>query len=158
MHLSSAFVLLALSLLSSATPTPGKPAPSGSGLAIPISKRDNFRRADGSFDLAALQQNAQNSIAKVRNGFVAYERNTGSPHPLAADLRPLRKRGTGAIPLSQQRDAIWWGLLMLGRPPKPLQWTLILGAATCSFLPRHVAPHARVIRRTTRLQALPQST
>jgi hypothetical protein len=50
----------------------------------------------------------------------AYERNTGKPHPLVGGIITSSKRdtGTGSVPLTDYDDAVWYGTISIGTPPK----------------------------------------
>ncbi|KAG1731659.1 aspartic peptidase domain-containing protein [Suillus paluster] len=65
----------------------------------------------------------------------AYERNTGSPHPLSShfNVRPVAKRATnGSVPLTNYNADLWYGSIEVGTPPK--QFTVLPSVkctATC---------------------------
>jgi cathepsin D len=49
-------------------------------------------------------------------GLDAFERNTGSPHPLVRI--DSRKRDAGPVPLTaEDNDSLWQGTISVGTPP-----------------------------------------
>ena len=46
----------------------------------------------------------------------AYERNTGSPHPLVGGIKTSSKRNTGSDPLTDFYSALWYGTISIGPP------------------------------------------
>ncbi|KAF8839262.1 acid protease [Paxillus ammoniavirescens] len=54
---------------------------------------------------------------------MAYERNTGHPHPLATVLKAsstdlLKRASKGTTPLTNQGQVLWYGSLTIGTPPQ----------------------------------------
>ena len=49
---------------------------------------------------------------------VAYERNTGKPHPLSGGIKTSStgKRGSGSVLLTDYCDALWYGTISIGTP------------------------------------------
>lgn len=49
---------------------------------------------------------------------VAYERNTGEPHPLSGGIETSStgKRDTGRVPLTDEGDTLWFGTISVGTP------------------------------------------
>jgi hypothetical protein len=66
-------------------------------------------------------------IRKFKNGFAAYEANTGDVHPLSILPTPdgsgLRRRAStprGSVPLTDDNSGeLWQGNLTIGTPPRP---------------------------------------
>ncbi|KAI0315028.1 acid protease [Amylostereum chailletii] len=110
MHFSPALVLAVLPALAAAAPATAPRI----GVPIPIARRASVRRAAGVADTAALKANVQKSLAKLQRGFAAYERNTGTPHPLS---KSIRKRSTGADALTDGSEVLWYGQVAVGTPP-----------------------------------------
>ena len=56
---------------------------------------------------------------KIETGMVAYEKNTGSPHPLSGgiNLKTSSKRSTGSDPLIDDNSDLWYGTISIGTPP-----------------------------------------
>ena len=48
----------------------------------------------------------------------AYERNTGSPHPLAGGIKTSSKRNTGSDLLTDYYNDLWYGTISIGTPPE----------------------------------------
>ena len=130
MYLSVTLIIASLSLFVEATPTLAR-----SGFAIPISKRERSRDANGVLDIAKLQRSISHrtmfvfltvfiqkisfhtrSVSrKIHRGFDAYEQNTGSRHPFAPDLKLSEKRDLGSDPII---DLEWYCDIFVGTPPK----------------------------------------
>ncbi|KAI0058456.1 acid protease [Artomyces pyxidatus] len=120
MYFSTAVVLAALPFLAAAAPLEATPT-AKSGTAIPIARRNPVRRHDGTVDAHALARRRAHSVAKIDKGFNAFQRNTGSVHPLAKGLRKdvLAKRaGTGSVPLTDDEAQLWYGTISIGTPLK----------------------------------------
>ncbi|ETW79235.1 aspartic peptidase [Heterobasidion irregulare TC 32-1] len=99
--------------LVAATPLVASPS---TGVAIPIAKRSTFHAADGSINATALSGRVRHSVAKIQKGFETYEKNTGSPHPLAAGLSEKAKRATGSDALTDDDAELWYGSISVGTP------------------------------------------
>ena len=54
---------------------------------------------------------------KIETGMVAYEKNTGSPHPLSGGIKTSSKRSTGSDPLIDDNSDLWYGTITIGTPP-----------------------------------------
>ena len=54
-------------------------------------------------------------FSKMRLGFEAFERNTGSAHPSASQLKRTVKRGNGD-PLTDDSAELWYGPITVGTP------------------------------------------
>ncbi|KAH9988225.1 Asp-domain-containing protein [Russula vinacea] len=120
MYFSHSFVLAILPFFVAATPLaqpsppPAQPPPSRSTV-IPISKRVSPAAANPSFYASLVQ----NSVARIERGMVAYENNTGKPHPLSPGMKTPRKRAdSGDDPLTDYSSVLWYGPLSIGTPPK----------------------------------------
>jgi hypothetical protein len=50
---------------------------------------------------------------------VAYEKNTGNPHPLLGGINSniLSKRNIGSVPLTDGDSRLWYGTVYIGTPP-----------------------------------------
>ncbi|KAI0058619.1 acid protease [Artomyces pyxidatus] len=112
MYFSAAFVLAALPSLATAIPV-AEP----SGQAIPIARRNNLRRADGTVDVSKLSRKITHSVAKIQKGFAAYNANTGEVHPLASGIVASAKRATGSDALTDDEAQLWYGTVEIGTPP-----------------------------------------
>ena len=55
---------------------------------------------------------------KLQEGFAAYERNTGEPHPLCGSLSLSRRGSTGADALTDNDFVSWYGDISVGTPLK----------------------------------------
>ncbi|KAI0279434.1 acid protease [Russula aff. rugulosa BPL654] len=113
MYLSHSFFLVILLSLAAAIPLAQSPV--SRGIAIPIAKRaTTLPLADPS----RYESMNQNTIAKIRRGMAAYERNTGSQYPLAGGITTLSKRDTGSVSLIDYYADLWYGAISIGTPPK----------------------------------------
>jgi hypothetical protein len=57
---------------------------------------------------------------------VAYENNTGEPHPLSAGIKTLSKRAdSGGDPLTDNSAVSWYGPLSIGTPPQDFTGTTL---------------------------------
>src|ERR1700761_2408833 len=52
---------------------------------------------------------------KIQRGFDVFERNTGSAHPSALQLKRSTKRGNG-VPLTDDNSHLWYGPITVGTP------------------------------------------
>ncbi|KAH7912653.1 aspartic peptidase domain-containing protein [Hygrophoropsis aurantiaca] len=84
---------------------------------IPIAKRSTLKNLDGSLNIPALLAHATYTQGKFQTGFSRFERNTGSPHPLAAKYQ-VQKRATAADPLVNDDNELWYGDISVGTPPR----------------------------------------
>ncbi|TFK51920.1 acid protease [Heliocybe sulcata] len=110
MRFSSAFVLAALPFLVAASPIAPKV-----GTRVPIQKRSTLVNSDGSVNTDALRSHLAYATGKIERGFAAYQKNTGSPHPLAAKSAS-RKRDTGSDSLTDDNSELWYGTIEVGTP------------------------------------------
>jgi hypothetical protein len=122
MHFPQAFVFAALPFLglvsaavveqpaASVSATPGR-------VSIGIQKRTQLKRASGAVDAAALRTHAAYAAAKVQRGLEAFERNTGTTHPSSLGASGSGKRNTGAEPLTDDSEQLWYGHISVGTPP-----------------------------------------
>lgn len=110
MHFSLATIIAVLPLLASATPIAQQPR-----VTIPLSKRTNVFRRDGSVDIEVMKSQAAHSTAKILRGFHTYERNSGQRHSLAPDAAPV-KRAVGKDPLTDEASQLWQGEISVGTP------------------------------------------
>ena len=103
-----------------------------------VAKRSSIRRADGTFDRAALTASIKSSVAyaaarlssrrhltrslfsnsKIGRGFDAFERNTGAAHPLAKSLNNKKRASTGSDALTDDAQELWYGEISVGTPAK----------------------------------------
>ncbi|KAF8261911.1 acid protease [Lactarius quietus] len=113
MYFSPALVLAAIPFLVVAVPFKEG---SRDGISIPIAKRSGIHTRDGAVDITKVQAGIQHSVAKIQRGFEAYERNTGSAHPSASQLKRSTKRDNGD-PLNCNDDHFWYGPITVGTPP-----------------------------------------
>jgi hypothetical protein len=155
MQFTIAYVLAALPFLVSSAPVDA-PAEARK-LTVGLTKRSRLTHESGAVDMAAVKTHVSRTSAKIQHGFVAFQRNTGVPHPLAAPVTASSKRATGSDQLMDDHEELWYGTISVGTPavaftgkfrlscsiPKsiadpPRQWTLTRARATCSF-PVHLA-------------------
>jgi hypothetical protein len=50
-------------------------------------------------------------------GMTAYEKNTGSLHPLSGGIKTSSKRSTGSDSLTDDNSDLWYGTISIGTPP-----------------------------------------
>ncbi|KAH9975412.1 aspartic peptidase domain-containing protein [Lactifluus volemus] len=99
MYLSPLFIL-------SSQQTPRASSP----LTIPISKRSMVHRADGTVDVPHLRRALKRTVENIERGFHAYERNTGTTHNLARNMKRTEKRDVGSeVHLTNYNNDIWYG-------------------------------------------------
>jgi len=109
MKFTSAFVLAALPYLVNAVPSPASKA---GRLEIPISKRAPPQ------DVSFWAGHVNSVKNKYLRNFAAFERNTGSKHPLAASLALASRRGNSAVQLTDNGEILWYDGIAVGTPPK----------------------------------------
>jgi len=122
--------LVLLSVLAGTLALPAVDVPKG---AVPIFKRNNFKRADGTVDHDLLRKNLARSLSKIQRGFNAFEKNTGSPHRLANGAKKgLTKRAEE--PLTDFEEDLWFGSISVGTPAKTFTVDFDTGSSD-TFLP-----------------------
>jgi cathepsin D len=114
MHFTTAFVLAALPFLVSGAPVDA-PAEARK-LTVGLTKRSRLTLESGAVDMAAVKTHVSRTSAKIQRGFVAFQRNTGVPHPLAAPLIGSSKRATGSDQLTDDHEELWYGTISVGTP------------------------------------------
>ncbi|KAN0113674.1 acid protease [Russula decolorans] len=117
MYFSSAFVLVALPFLVGAVLVQNS---ARSALSIPLSKRSTLSVA-GLVDVQNLQASVHHTLAKIEQGFDAFERNTGKRHPLVSKQgHPNNRRSVAAtIPLTNYTTTnytMWYFNISVGTP------------------------------------------
>lgn len=127
MYFSLATIIAVLPLLAAASPVAQKPR-----VTIPLTKRTDVYRRDGSVDIEVMKLQAAHSTAyvsiilrvistnlpqsKILRGFNTYERNSGQRHSLAVDVA-TSKRNVGKDPLKDESSQLWTGKISVGTPP-----------------------------------------
>src|SRR5258708_6363288 len=123
MYFPTAVALAALPFLVGAVPTQNSLR---DAISIPLLKRSKFNNADGfvdgeasihhikAFVLPVLFTEKGGSLTrcllrKYQRGFEAFERNTGSSHPLASELEHLDKRDTTVSDPLDHSGMKWFG-------------------------------------------------
>lgn len=145
MRVPVVFLNVALPFFLSALTHPRRHSARSVGSAVPISRRNEVRSANGRVNVPFLKANTQWSIrystcvvarieglsshcliSTILNGFLNFERNTGKVHPLANGLgqspssRSYLKRATESVPLVDVDSGdYWYGVIQVGDPPKP---------------------------------------
>ncbi|KAJ8472586.1 hypothetical protein ONZ45_g16604 [Pleurotus djamor] len=139
--LLSLLCLLGRGIVSNASPTAKAKA---NGIRIPLTKRSTMTNDDGTVNIKALRNEITRVRSKLNRGFAAFEKNTGSIHP--NDSRNSTKRetdaGTGAEPLLEIQETLWYGSITVGTPPSPFTVSIVdfdtgssdlfLPASTCN--------------------------
>jgi cathepsin D len=128
MHFTVTTVLAVLPLFAAASPVTHAPRSK-----ISLSKRSNLSQADGSVNAANLRAHLVASTAKIDRGLAAYEKNTGSKHPLAVRSTE-NKRATGNDPLTDDNAQLWYGKITAGTPS-----TTFTGKLPLHISNRHLA-------------------
>lgn len=118
MYFSPAFVLAALPFLVSATPVTERVEARSSSITVPLAKRSALHNQDGTVNTKLLRSSVVRSVSKISKGFENYEKNTGSPHPLASGMKaaPSNKRATGSDDLTDDEAELWYGTISVGTP------------------------------------------
>ncbi|KDQ50162.1 hypothetical protein JAAARDRAFT_186508 [Jaapia argillacea MUCL 33604] len=122
-------VLAILPFLAAGSPL--QPTPS-SGMKIPISKRSNILNPDGSANADTLRKQVAYATAKMQQGFISFQKNTGTPHPLAPP--GLLPRKTGGDALNNDAEQLWYGSISVGTPAKTFTVDFDTGSSDL-FLP-----------------------
>jgi len=126
------------------------------GIAIPIQKRTSSNGTDpGVADLAELRAQIVQLEDKYANTFAAYEANTGEAHPLAPpqDMNVTKRAKTGALPLTDASETLWYGNVAVGTPAKTFKIDFDTGSSDF-FVPaascRNCGSHPRYNPRASR--------
>jgi cathepsin D len=112
MHFTLAALLAVLPLFSTASTVTHLPR-----AKIGLNRRSDLTQADGSVNAANLRAHLAASMAKINRGLAAYEKNTGSKHPLVSNST-IDKRATGKDPLTDDSAQLWYGSISVGTPSK----------------------------------------
>jgi cathepsin D len=110
MHFPITTILAVLPLLASATPIAQHPR-----VTIPLTKRTNVFRQDGSVDIEVLKIQAASSTGKILRGFDTFARNTGARHP-SKPVIVSSKREVGHDALTDEQSQLWQGTISVGTP------------------------------------------
>lgn len=129
MQLSHSFFLAILPFITVAIPLAQPHA--SRGIAIPIAKHATSLPLANPSRYESLNQN---TIAKIRRGMTAFERNTGSPHPLVGGIVTSSKRDTGSDLLTDYYADLWYGTLSIGSPAKAFTMDFDTGSSDL-FIP-----------------------
>jgi len=122
--------LVFLSVITGSLALPAVDVPSA---AIPLFKRNNIKKADGTVNATLLRSHLARSLSKIQRGFDAFERNTGSPHRLANGARAgLTKRASEV--LTDFEEDLWFGSISVGTPAKTFTVDFDTGSSD-TFLP-----------------------
>ncbi|KII95874.1 hypothetical protein PLICRDRAFT_170473 [Plicaturopsis crispa FD-325 SS-3] len=125
MHRVFAVLLAIAPLTSLATPA---------GLTnIPLTKRSALRDENGVVDGRRLQNHVRYVESKLQNGFEAFEKNTGAPHPSHTN-RLSKRAAPRPISLTDEDQNLWEGSISVGTPPQTFIVDFDTGTADM-FLP-----------------------
>jgi hypothetical protein len=80
--------------------------------------------------------------SKYEMTMMAYERNTGHPHPLdtvskASSTDLLKRASKGTIPLTNQGQYLWYGSLTIGTPPQDFTGRTLTSVKSTALIIRH---------------------
>ncbi|KAH9066521.1 acid protease [Lactarius vividus] len=139
MRVPTVFLIAALPFILSVLAHPRRHNTRSVGFAIPISRRNEIRSADGAVNLQRLGVNTQLSIYDILGGFLNFKKNTGETHPLAdgldlSHILGLLKRATGSVPLEDDSSVLWYGTIQVGTPSKSFTVDFDTGSSDI-FLP-----------------------
>ncbi|EGO03508.1 hypothetical protein SERLA73DRAFT_175015 [Serpula lacrymans var. lacrymans S7.3] len=116
MQLPIVALLALLPFFVAANPVQHSPS---AGIKLPLVKKSNLVHPKGPVDTDALRAHILSLERKYQRGFDAFERNTGARHPLAPVLSTVvSKRGSGAVPLTDENAQLWQGSIKVGTPAK----------------------------------------
>ncbi|KAG2352732.1 aspartic peptidase domain-containing protein [Suillus spraguei] len=121
MKFTTICALLVAAVVGSPTPNPPPNIPSNMRRTqrIPLNSRSNAANSSKVFDPMTVWQQLDFVHRKYSATMVAYQRNTGSPHPLSSrfHVRSAAKRN-GNVPLVNYDADLWYGEISVGTPPK----------------------------------------
>ncbi|KAA1466106.1 acid protease [Dentipellis sp. KUC8613] len=126
MHLTLVAFLFALPFIASSSPV------ANSGIRVPLAKRARFTDENGVVNTTKLRNHVLSVERKIQRGFRAFERNTGAKHP--SDSASIKKRATGAEPLTDDEGELWQGSISVGSPAKTFTVDFDTGSSDL-FLP-----------------------
>ncbi|TFY69453.1 hypothetical protein EVG20_g3167 [Dentipellis fragilis] len=134
MHLTLVAFLFALPFIASSSPV------SNAGIRVPLAKRAKFTDENGVVNTTKLRNHVVSVEQKIQRGFRAFERNTGAKHP--SDTASIKKRATGADPLTDDEGELWQGTISVGSPAKTFtgeNFSTLTPAAVISSCPARTA-------------------
>ena len=90
----------------------------------------------------SLAHLSRQRFRKYTNSFTAYERNTGSRHPLdmrprSSSISPSKRSSNGVVELSNQGADLWYGPITIGTPPQNFtgKTSLVVSRSSSRYLP-----------------------
>lgn len=83
---------------------------------IPLVKKRNTLNKQGSseIDFPLVQKHLDHVKAKYAANVQAYKTNTGNDHPLASRSIVPKKRATGSVSLTDEKEELWHGAISFG--------------------------------------------
>ncbi|KAF9449928.1 acid protease [Macrolepiota fuliginosa MF-IS2] len=126
---------LVFAALLAAVPTLATVIPSHIGTVIPLTRRTNLLVDDQGVVKPEVLKGQLNKVAsKFDRGFRTFEKNTGRVHPGRVQKETVEARATGADPLADEQDALWYGAISVGTPAKQFKVEFDTGSSDL-FLP-----------------------
>ncbi|KAG2362905.1 aspartic peptidase domain-containing protein, partial [Suillus spraguei] len=137
MKFTTICALLVVAVVGSPTPNPPPNVPSNMRRTqrIALNSRSNAANSSKVFDPMTVWQQLDFVHRKYSATMMAYQRNTGSPHPLSSrfHVRSVAKRNGNVLLVNYDAD-LWYGEIGVGTPPKTFTVVFDTGSSDL-FLP-----------------------